>query len=393
MGNRTVKLEGGTRTTYSYDNANQLSVEYTPSARTTYTYDANGNTSAINAAGSRTTYTWDIENHPTLVQLPGGVRNTMTYDGDGKRRHFQESSRDRTLIWDGENIRDEINVGDSLWAVHTLAPRGYGEMIARRAGGVTSFYHFDAVGSTDRMTDSSQDTVISYLYRAFGEETILSGSNSNRFTWVGRLGYYRQTDSDDFWVRARVYRPTTGRWASREAPPVAIRQGSMVEHPYAYCEGNPVSRVDASGLWWKSLHRDWSRTAASVAGFSKKGYDIIAKAAFDIDNFWTLGGLPHFPEGKKTRLQYAADRSKEASDYWDKELCKKAMRSLGRGCHAVQDDTTHPQYPNQHRNWMDNPSHPGNAPKAQAAQHNSKAYLNAFVGSVDKCKCKGYLKK
>jgi uncharacterized protein RhaS with RHS repeats len=78
VGNRLTKLEGGTITSYSYDAANQLNYEYTPSQRTTYSYDANGNTALVNAGGSLTTNAWDIENHLTIVQLPAGGRTTAT---------------------------------------------------------------------------------------------------------------------------------------------------------------------------------------------------------------------------------------------------------------------------------------------------------------------------
>jgi hypothetical protein len=56
---------------------------------------------------------------------------------------------------------------------------------------------WDANGSTDRLTDSAQSALVSYLYRAFGEQSVLSGSATNPFTWVGRLGYYRQVDTSD----------------------------------------------------------------------------------------------------------------------------------------------------------------------------------------------------
>jgi len=209
-------------------------------------FDANGNTSVINAAGSRTTYTWDIEDHPTLVVLPDGDRNTITYDGDGRRQRFRESGgTDRTFIWDGENIRDEVSSADSLLVVYTLAPRGYGDLIARRASSATRFYHCDALGSIQALTDTSETVTDTREYRAFGETNTSSGSSWNRFWWVGRLGYYAHKDSDDYWVRARVYRPQMGRWVSRDPAQQGINW-------YSYVANGPLGAVDPSGLksWW-----------------------------------------------------------------------------------------------------------------------------------------------
>jgi len=76
----------------------------------------------------------------------------------------------------------------------------------------------------------------------------------NRLRWVGRLGYYWQPDSSDYWVRARVYRPQLGRWGSRD--PLCSRAGVLAArvagggtcHTYRYTENSPLLAVDPSGL-------------------------------------------------------------------------------------------------------------------------------------------------
>ena len=173
-------------------------------------------TQVINAAGSLTTHTWDLEDRMTKVEVAGGAVNTMSYDGDGKRRRTEDSDGLRNVIWDQENIALETDSGNSTVAQYTLAPQGYGNLISQRRSGATSFHHFDALGSTDRLTDSSQNALISYLYRAFGQQTVLSGSHANRMTWGGRRGYYRQPDPANYWLRARIYRDLAGRFLSQD---------------------------------------------------------------------------------------------------------------------------------------------------------------------------------
>ena len=118
----------------------------------------------------------------------------------------------RKFVWDGENILFQTGSDNVLDRDYTYNPRGYGELVGQSG----LFHHYDALGSSMQLTDSSQGAVVSYLYRAFGEQTVLSGSSVNRFTWVGRLGYYRQPDTSDYWVRARIYRPQIGRWVRRD---------------------------------------------------------------------------------------------------------------------------------------------------------------------------------
>jgi len=207
----------------------------------TYTYDNAGNrTAVVEANGDRVTWSYDGIYQLTAEERSGdnGYAVVYTYDGDGKRRSFEDSVMLRNFLWDGENIARQTSSDGSTNRRYTYNPQAYGELISQDG---PTFHHYDALGSTMLLTDGSQDTVISYLYRAFGEQTVLSGSNPNRFTWIGRLGYYRQPDTGDYWVRARVYRPQIGRWVSRDP----MRHGL---HWYRYATGNPATDIDPSGL-------------------------------------------------------------------------------------------------------------------------------------------------
>jgi len=242
LGNRLTKIESGAVTTYAYDAANELSTAEDNTGLTTFTYDANGNTTGeIRPNADRVTYTWDIENHLTKVELPSAVVNTITLDGDGKRRRIEDSAGLRNIIWDMENIVAELDSGNATLAQYTLAPEGYGALISQRRSGSSSFHHFDALGSTDRLTDGSANTLAAYLYRAFGQQTIVSGSSPNPFTWVGRLGYYRQPDPDDYWVRTAVLNPKQGRRLNRET----LSGGN---NQYLWVENDPINWVDPEGL-------------------------------------------------------------------------------------------------------------------------------------------------
>jgi len=247
VGNRLTQFNGAATVSYSYDVANQLTLEENPSARITYSYDANGNTEVMNAAGSLTTYSWDVENHMTGVELADATLNTITYDGDGKRRQYEDGAGLRKFIWDGENILLQTDSGGTTNRDYTYNPQGYGHLISQS----NLFHHYDALGSTMQLTDETQGAVVSYLYRAFGEQTVLSGSSANRFTWVGRLGYYRQPDTSDYWVRARIYRPTIGRWVSRD--PFALSHYLGLPD-YGYVRNRPCLLSDPSGeLAWYAV--------------------------------------------------------------------------------------------------------------------------------------------
>ena len=139
----------------------------------------------------------------------------------------ENGERVRHVLGDGENILLTTDANNLTNRDYTYNPQLYGELISQ----ISFFHHYDALGSTWMLTDASRTEIAAYLYRAFGEQTMTYGSSPNRFTWVGRLGYYpyahsgrdggrrpshSQPDSGDYWVRARVYRPRMGRWVGRD---------------------------------------------------------------------------------------------------------------------------------------------------------------------------------
>jgi YD repeat-containing protein len=184
-GNRLNQRVGGPRTTYSSDAANQLRRFQDGSGYTTYTYDGAGNLSLTRSpSNQRTTYTWDGESRLTQVRLPSATVNTFSYNGDGQRVKKQDSSGTVKFVWDGQNILAETNAGDVIQAVYSLEPIMYGNLISQRRASTTSFYHYDALGSTEGLSSATGGITDSYLYRAFGNLTVLSGSTPNRFQYV-----------------------------------------------------------------------------------------------------------------------------------------------------------------------------------------------------------------
>jgi RHS repeat-associated protein len=249
LGNRLMKLDGGVATTYSYDGANQLEYEETPSARTTFSYDANGNMTVTDAGGSLTTSTWDFENMCVAMALPSGARNTFAYDAALKRRSAEDSAALVRFVHDGENVLLETDGSAATQVSYTLEPAGYGNLISQRRGSDSSWHHFDALGSTDRLTDASESELASYVQTAFGEPKATTGSHPNRLRWIGRLGYRWEPDTGQYDVRRRRYDPQRGRWITRD-PLADVAQNHQLNGTavYRYAVDNPVNQRDPSGL-------------------------------------------------------------------------------------------------------------------------------------------------
>ena len=245
-GNRLTNQTGAASiTTFTFDAANQLTKSVLGTVTTTYTYDARGNQTVEQIGNTFTTQTWDYENRLTLVQKAGTTTNTYTFDGDGKRVRIDDSltTTGRSLIWSGQNILREVNVsGGTERVLYTLEPAGYGNLFSQRRSGTTTYYHSDALGSTRALTNSTGATTDTYTYYAFGLTVTSTGTTENTFRWVGKLGYYWDTDRLVYYLRARPYSPKLARFLSYD--PIGVAGGLNL---FGYVGNKPLVLVDPGG--------------------------------------------------------------------------------------------------------------------------------------------------
>jgi RHS repeat-associated protein len=276
----------GTITDYSYDNANRLTaLDNKKSDNTTilagysFTLDANGNrtqvtqneplTSTPNTANvsygyntkknrlltagadsfgydnegqlatkASTTYTFDYEHR--LKSIAGTT--TFYYDGSGKRVKAVRGGAETRYVYDaGGNLLAEANSSNviSKYFIH-----GLGLMAMVTPANAVYTYHFNAVGSTIAMIDSSQAMVNKYAYDAFGNIAGNSIENVPQpFKFVGQYGV--MTEQNNFYyMRARYYDPSIGRFISED--PIGFEGGDV--NLMAYVSNNPILLIDPLGL-------------------------------------------------------------------------------------------------------------------------------------------------
>jgi RHS repeat-associated protein len=127
------------------------------------------------------------------------------------------------FLWDLENILLETDASDITQVVYSLAPELFGNLVSQYRGGATNFFHFDALGSTDRLTSADGSVTDNYFYEAFGNLRSSSGASVNPFKYVGKRGYYFDGDVAGHYVRARHYDPALGRFRSPDPTDELVR--------------------------------------------------------------------------------------------------------------------------------------------------------------------------
>jgi len=286
---REVKVGGSlVVTTFTYGKDDQLlKAAITSGVTTTYTYDKNGNEKTSVTGSATTTYAYDIEKRLTSVTTASST-TTFAYSADGRR--LKRVSGGTTTHFGNDPITprmldDTIEEYTSTGTKTTTYVHGIGvdELLGYKTT-VWYSYHADALGSVTSLTTSTGATSSTFRYDAFGATRAQSGS-SNPYGFTSRedespLGLY--------YNRARFYDPVQGRFLGVD--PIGAA-GST--NRYSYAGGNPVNRVDASGLmtpyvfqfcvsvlWWSQCYVYWHVTLTEAETQDYIGYLTADPALF-----------------------------------------------------------------------------------------------------------------
>jgi RHS repeat-associated protein len=97
----------------------------------------------------------------------------------------------------------------------------------------------DGLGSERTVTNASQTVLGTISYDAFGHAIGITGSSTNPYLFAATWGYRNDGDAGLMHVGARYYDAQVGRFLTRDTV--------LSEHPYLYCEHEPVDHVDPDG--------------------------------------------------------------------------------------------------------------------------------------------------
>ncbi len=110
--------------------------------------------------------------------------------------------------------------------------------------GVQTYFTYDGLGSTTDLTDGSGNAVATYSYDVFGAIRAQTGSSGNYWQFTGE---HRDTSENLYYLRARYYDPSTGRFLGQDPLRGSLRHPST-QNRYAYVTNNPTNLVDPAGL-------------------------------------------------------------------------------------------------------------------------------------------------
>ena len=237
-GNRTETIVNGMTTDYTSSDRN----EYTQVGSTTYSYDGNGSLVAETGSSGATSFTYNAAGQLVGIQGPGGVSSSFTYDPLGNLYSTMQNGQKAQYLVDPTGLGNIVGEYNSSGAVLATFNYGLGLVSLTSADQTSTYYQFDALGSTADLTDTAGSVVDSYSYLPFGgiQSAIATAMNSLQF--VGASGVTSQIDGLSY-MRARFYDPTLGRFMSQDP----LGPANRASGPYTYANNNPESYVDPTG--------------------------------------------------------------------------------------------------------------------------------------------------
>ena len=298
----------GTEIRYAYDDIGQLVREDNGLVGKTYlyTYDNAGNITSVKeypltAEGAtpsgmlaQKTYGYTDAAWGDLLTSFGG--NAITYDGIGNPLSYYNGA---TFGWFGRQLvgatyngktmsftyNDEgIRTSKTVDGVVTTYYLEGSRIIAEETAGNVTVYFYDTAGSVLGMRylpsgtstwqiywfehnlqgdvvavyDTSGTKLVSYTYDAWGNTVTTQHATSiptpvqnNPYRY---RGYYFDIDLNLYYLNARYYDQHTGRFISADEVGIiaASPTGLTDKNLYAYCDNNPVARVDGDGEFWET---------------------------------------------------------------------------------------------------------------------------------------------
>ena len=305
------QLTGGTsiRTEYTYDNINRLKTLKNKLGSQTidqysYNYDNNSNITSVTENGQTTNYTYDALNRLIGIQRPGGEQISYQYDSRGNRiivsvndksldgfipgdfsynnwdelATFTTGGTTSNYYYDPEGLRtkkvtssgttryyydteDRVITESSNGVIATARTTWGKQALARKTSGNYYYYLYNGHGDVTKVIDQNGNIINSYTYDEWGNILAKQEQLAQPLKYAGE---YLDDESGLYYLRARYYDPTIGRFISRDSYEGDITN-PLTLNPYTYVENDPLGNIDPSGHFSIGIISSVIKTAVSVA--------------------------------------------------------------------------------------------------------------------------------
>ena len=290
IGNILSITDGTYTATYAYDSLNQLVRANDARAGKTYTYSySNGNIteqkeyayttgelgevldtktwsygdsvwSDLLTDFNGTAITYDEVGNPLtigskelswlgrqLTQITDGEEEiSYAYNGDGQRVSKTVNGTTTEYIYNGDILAGQKTGNDILVFMYDNNGDTFGFIYS----GTEYYYIKNAQNDIVAIADANGTVIANYYYDAWGyPEDITGNTEIANLNPLRYRSYYYDTESELYYLNSRYYCAEIGRFLSSDGY-IQTGQGILDKNMFAYCENNPVNRIDPNGKFW-----------------------------------------------------------------------------------------------------------------------------------------------
>ena len=118
----------------------------------------------------------------------------------------------------------------------------------------TYLYVKNAQGDVVQIVDGNGNTVVTYIYDAWGNMLYHYGSHvddTGKYNPFRYRGYVYDTETGLYYLSSRYYNPVWGRFVNADTAAVVAASPDKAngdKNLFAYCDNNPISRKDDGGF-------------------------------------------------------------------------------------------------------------------------------------------------
>ncbi|MFB8751849.1 RHS repeat-associated core domain-containing protein [Streptomyces parvulus] len=250
---KAVETKDGSTTAgwaYCYDKAGNMTGRSTgtslPACDNAQSVREYNNANELTSLGGNTGFSYDGDGNEISAASPTGARSAAQWTPYTQLSALTASGAASAYGYAGLDNNDRLTRGSSTFTNAAIGmtrenTTGFvrepsGTLTAMTSGGASQYYLTDVQGSVIGLIDATGKRTATYSYGPYGEARTTSGTNQPyRYTgtYLDPSGLYK--------MGARYYDPQLGRFTQ---PDPSGKESNL----YAYAAGDPVNRVDPSGL-------------------------------------------------------------------------------------------------------------------------------------------------
>ena len=237
----------------------------------------NGQSIEYDTLGNPTTYlgmnfTWELGRQLKQVSKNGNIVS-FSYDPAGNRIKKIAGGVETRYFWSGDKII-ALRKGNEL--IHFIYDEK-GNPFAMKVNNETYYYIYNGQNDVVGLIDSNGELVVIYEYNSWGlplgitDTTGTDAASKNPFRY---RGYCYDEETGFYYVSSRYYDPEICRFINADDIDVVTATLEELEDKnlYAYCDNNPIMRLDEDGEFWNVA------AGAIMGGIISAGVELAFQA-------------------------------------------------------------------------------------------------------------------